>query len=196
MEMMPEEPTDTEIIRRVLSGDKDAFEFLLERYGSLVFGIVARHVPRGQVEDVAQEVFFRAYRSLAAFAGQGLFNHWLSKIAVRCCHDYWRGSRSQEMPASTLTDEHRAWVDRIMAVESQETFEQETERREAQEVLHYVLSLLPAEDRMVLALVHLEGRPTGEAADMLGWSVVKVKVKAHRARRKLKELIKKLADHR
>jgi len=194
---MPGGPTDTEIIRRVLSGETNAFELLLERYGPLVFSIAARHVPRSEVEDVAQEVFIRAYRSLAAFAGQGPFNHWLSKISVRCCYDYWRSSRRwREVPASSLTDEHRDWMDRIMTAESQETFEQETAQREAQETLRYLLERIPAADRMVLALVHLEGRSAGEAAEMLGWSEVKVKVKAHRARRKLQKLMNGLLAKR
>jgi RNA polymerase sigma-70 factor (ECF subfamily) len=197
MHVMPEGPTDTEIIRRVLSGETNAFELLLERYGSVVFSIVTRHVPRSEVEDVAQEVFVRAYRSLAAFTGQGPFHHWLSKIAVRCSYDYWRGSRKwREVPASSLGDEHREWMDRMMTVESQEAFEQETTQQEAQETLHYLLDRIPAEDRMVLALVHLEGHSASEAAEMLGWSAVKVKVKAHRARRKLQKLINGLIDHR
>jgi RNA polymerase sigma-70 factor, ECF subfamily len=100
MDSMPGGPTDNEIIQHVLSGQSRAFEILLERYAPVVFGIVGRHVPQAQVEDVAQEVFIRAYRSLSSYTGQSQFNRWLSKIAVRSCCDYWRSHRAREIPES------------------------------------------------------------------------------------------------
>jgi RNA polymerase sigma-70 factor (ECF subfamily) len=73
---------------------------------------------------------------------------------------------------------------------------EQTDRAEGKEVLHYALERISAEDRMVLSLVHLEGLPVKEAAELLGWSVVKTKVRAHRARREMRKIIAELMEVR
>jgi RNA polymerase sigma-70 factor, ECF subfamily len=191
--LQPGELQDHEIIHRVLSGDVNAFEVLLKRYRSLVFGIVIKHVPRHSVEDVAQEVFVRTYQSLPGFAGKSSFRRWLATIAVRCCYDFWRNhERNREAPLSTLTDDHQNWLDAVLTSQSRETFLEQTARREGEEVLQYALDRLSAEDRMVVSLVHLEGRSVREAALLLGWGVIKTKVRAHRARREMRKIISRL----
>ena len=193
----PDGPPDHEIIDRVLKGDTAAFEVLVRRYRSLVFGVVARHVPQGSIEDVAQEVFVRAFQSLAGFTARSAFRRWLATIAVRSCCDFWRNrERHREVPLSNLTEEHQTWLDGVLASRSREVFQEQVERMEAKEILDYALERISAEDRMVLSLVHLEGVPIKEAAELLGWSVIKTKVKAHRARRQLRGIIVKLLGER
>ena len=192
-----DEPEDQKIISRVVSGEIDAFEVLLRRYRSVVFGIAARHVPHGNIEDVAQDVFVRVYQSLPSYSGRSPFRHWLATIAVRTCCDFWRNrERHREVPLSALTEEHQKWLDEVLACRSQEAFFEQASREEAKEVLHYALERISAEDRMVLSLVHLEGLPVKEAADLLGWSVVKTKVRAHRARREMRNIIADLMEVR
>jgi RNA polymerase sigma-70 factor, ECF subfamily len=191
------EPDDQEIIHRVVSGEVDAFEVLLRRYRSLVFGIVVRHVPHGSVEDVAQDVFVRVYQSLAGFSARSPFRNWLATIAVRSCCDFWRNrERSREVPLSTLTEDHQTWLDGVLACRSREAFLEQTDREEGKEVLHHALERISAEDRMVLSLVHLQGLPVKEAAELMGWSVVKTKVRAHRARREMRKIIAELMEVR
>jgi RNA polymerase sigma-70 factor, ECF subfamily len=184
---------DEEIIEKVLGGDIDAFEVLLRRYRPLVFGIVLKHVPRDRGEEVAQDVFVRAYQSLPGYAAKSSFPRWLATLAVRSCYDFWRNHRrNRELPLSSLTQEHQKWLDETLAPQSREAFLEHTTREEGKEVLRYALDRLSAEDRMALSLVHLEGHSVKETAEMLGWGVIKTKVRVHRARRELRNIILEL----
>lgn len=189
--------TDSEIVRRVVKGDADAFAGLIRRHGALVQRTVARHVPRDRAEDLVQEAFIRAYQSLGNFELGTKFPEWLTTIAVRTCYDYWRSHyRSREQPESALTEDHRDWADRVSATLSREQFDEEIRRREAREVLDYALGRLSPDDRMVVTLVHLEGLSIEEAAQQMGWTAVNVKVRAHRSRRRMRrELETLLGEH-
>ena len=179
---------DQDLVHRVLQGETDRFAELIDRYRGHVARIVSGHVPYDQVEEVAQDVFVRAYAGLASYSRRTPFEHWLSGIAVRTCYDFWRAQRRREQPVSTLSSEHQAWIERALVSESDEQFHEQAGRREARDVLNWALSRLSAEDRMVLTLVYLEGRSVREAARLLGWSVVNVKVRAHRAKRALRSI--------
>ncbi|MDP9132334.1 MAG: sigma-70 family RNA polymerase sigma factor [Nitrospirota bacterium] len=179
---------DAEIIERVLHGEIDRFADLITRHRQQVLKIVSGHVPADQVAEVAHDVFVRAYRSLSRFSQRVPFEHWLSRLAIRTCYDFWRAQRRADVPVSTLTADQSGWLDRALAAESDEQFREQADRRESLEVLDWALARLSADDRLVLTLVALEGRSAREAADLLGWSVVNVKVRGYRARRKLREL--------
>ena len=169
------------------------FEVLLKRYRPLVFRIVLKHVPHDSAEEVAQDVFVRAFQSLSSYAAKGSFPRWLATLAVRSCYDFWRNhARNRELPLSSLTEEHQKWLDEVLAPQSREAFLEHTARQEGKEVLGYALDRLSAEDRMVLSLVHLDGLSVKEAAKMLGWGIVKTKVRAHRARREMRKIILEL----
>ena len=179
---------DSEVIERVLHGEVDRFAELINRHRQHVLTIVSRHVPSDHVAEVAHDVFVRAYRSLARFSKQVPFEHWLSRIAIRTCYDFWRARRRAEVPVSTLTADQAGWLDRALAGEAEVQFHEEADRRESLEVLDWALGQLSAENRLVLSLVHLEGRSVREAADLLGWSMVNVKVRCHRARQQLRSI--------
>jgi RNA polymerase sigma-70 factor (ECF subfamily) len=180
---------DQELVHRVLEGETDRFAELINRYRQHVAKIVTGHVPYDQVEEVAQDVFIRAFTGLNGYSGQTPFEHWLSGIAVRTCYDFWRAYRRREQPVSTLAPEHQAWIEQALASESDEQFREQAGRREVRDVLDWALGRLSAEDRMVLTLVYLEGRSMREAARLLGWSIVNVKVRAHRAKRAIRKLL-------
>jgi RNA polymerase sigma-70 factor (ECF subfamily) len=191
MQNEPSKPSDEEVVRQVLEGNVNAFEVLLKRYRVQVMRIVGRHVPHQDAEETAQEAFVRAYTSLPTFEGRGGFGQWLSSIAVRTCHDYWRKAyRSRELPMSTLTEKHREWLEDVLSGESEQSRREEDTRSEAAEFLDRALENLRAEDRMVLELVYLEGLSVKEAAELLGWTAVNVKVRSFRSRRKLEKLLK------
>lgn len=196
MDLPSGECEDVEIVTRVVSGDVDAFEHLVIRYEPLVLRIVKKHVSLNHMEEVAQEVFVRAYRSLSSCREKGKFKSWLSSIAVKTCYDFWRKYyRSKEVPISALGPEHKDWFDAIVIHQSGEVFDRACARNEAREVLDWALAKLGPENKMVIELVHLEGLTAKEASRMLGWSVANVKVRAHRSRKKLKKILKKaLAD--
>jgi len=185
--------TDEEIIRRVLGGEVDLYEALIIRHRQHVGRIVKGHVPRDLVEEVTHEVFVRAYTYLPTYSFQRPFQHWLSTVAIRGCYDVWRNAAARkEVPFSELsntTDDEREWREKVLAAESRERFDAVCRQREATDVLQRALAQLSAENRMVVTLVHLEGHSVREAADLLGWTVVNVKVRAHRARHQLRKIL-------
>jgi RNA polymerase sigma-70 factor, ECF subfamily len=189
------ETADDAVIRRVQAGDVDAFEDLVRRYGSRVNGAVARHVPYDQREEVVQDTWVRAFQSLDGFQRGTRFGNWLTGIAVRASYDFWRQHyRRREVPESALGDSHREWIDAAGAAQSAEEFRAAVQREDAREVLQYALGQVSAEDRLVVSLVHLEGLSAQEAAKQLGWSVVNVKVRTHRSRRRMRQALEAWLD--
>ena len=185
---------DLQIINRVLQGEVECFAELIDRYQQHVTKIVNRHVPSDHVAEVAHDVFVRAFSGLAGFSTGVPFEHWLSGIAVRTCYDFWRAKSREDMPVSAFTAEHDAWIDQVLADESDASFQEQVKRRETTDILQRGLQRLSPENRLVLTLVHLEGHSVREAAQLLGWSVVNVKVRAHRARHALRRLLREKGD--
>ncbi len=183
-------PSDPEIVRRVLAGEVNAFEHLVRRYQRLVLATVKRHVPFDCVEDIVQDVYLRAYRSLPGFRKTDRFAHWLSVIAVRTCYDFWRERyKSRELPLSSFSEEQEAWLEAALSDQSTDRCNEEGLQKEAKELLDSALDKLSAGDRMVLELVYFEERSLKEAAALLGWSLANVKVRLFRSRRKLRVLL-------
>jgi RNA polymerase sigma-70 factor (ECF subfamily) len=184
---------DAEIVFQVISGEVNDFEYLLKRYQSHVVRIVKKHIPFDKVEEVAQDVFVSAYKSLPTFKRDNSFKQWLSTITVRTCYDFWRKHyRSRELPMSSLSEKHQFWLEQAISNRSSQTFNKWGSQEEARELLNWALDRLSAEDRMVLELVYLEGYSIKETADLLGLSTANVKVKSFRSRKKLHKLIKKM----
>jgi len=179
-------PADEEAIARVLAGEGQAFEVLVERYKPLVARIVAAKVPRQEAPEVAQEAFIRAFESLANYRPIKPFGNWLAAIAVRASYDFWRERyRDRKVSLEALSQPQLA------RLESEATGRDESalDRYEAWELLDWALGHLSAADRLALTLVHLEGYSVAEAAELLGWSGTNVKVRTLRARRKLRRII-------
>jgi RNA polymerase sigma-70 factor, ECF subfamily len=180
-------PADAMIVRNILRGDINSFEILMDRYQDHVARIARNHVPRDYALEVAHETFVRAYQSLGGFKDTGPFKHWLAKIALRCCHDFWRGHyRNQKDQVFPLSNECRNLVDQFCADQSPEW---DAAQVEARELLHWAMSQLSASERMVLTLTHLNEYSAAEAAELLDWSVTRIKVQAHRARKKLRKIL-------
>lgn len=130
--------SDTEIIRRVIDGDVNAFELLLKKYKQDVFNIVGRRVPYHHIADTAQEVFIRAYQSLPSFKAVGSFRHWLAGVAVRTCCDFWRKAyKSKEFSLSSLTESQEKFLEKIISERSAQTFREGRSRKEAEDLLNY-----------------------------------------------------------
>ena len=155
--------------------------------------IVSRHVPYELVEETAHDAFVRAYRSLAGYAGTGEFKSWLAAIAVRTCRDHWRREyRNKEQPMSRLGARHRAWLEKTLSSSGGNPGDAPAE--EARELLSWALAHLSPDDRLVLELVYLEGLSSREAARLSGMSVANVKVRAFRAKRKMKKLLDEMTE--
>ncbi len=182
--------SDVAVIGRVLEGDIDAFEVLLDRYQGHVLRIAYRHVPAEDAEETAHEVFIRAFNSLKTYRGKGGFQQWLSAVTVRTCHDYWRRHyRRRERTVSSLSTAHQQWMERVLVEQAGASYEDETSKREAEQVLAWALDQLGAKDRAVIELIYLQDHSVKEAAALLGWKVTTVKVRAFRSRRKLQRIL-------
>jgi RNA polymerase sigma-70 factor (ECF subfamily) len=186
---------DMDIIREVLEGNADRFEKLIDRHADGVFLIVGRRVPHAEVEEVAHEVFVRAWKSLGSFRGDSSFGWWLSRIAVRACHDFWRVRyRSRETSACSLTEEEGQWLESAMGSDQRTSGGRTEDALIARDLMMKGLAPLSPSDRAVLELIHLEERSVREAADLLGWTTANVKVRAHRARKKLRKILEKMEE--
>ncbi len=195
-EVPSDDPDDLAIVRQVVEGRVNAFEGLVRRHGGFVSAVVKRHVPFDDVEDTLQNVFLRVYKSLPTFKNNSSFRHWLSVIALRTCHDFWRERyRYQEFNESSLSGEQAAWLGAALVDQSDSLFHERDSRKEAVEILDVALGSLSPKDRMVLELVYLEGRSLKEAAALMELSLANVKVRLFRSRKKLHKLLSTTVLH-
>lgn len=186
---------DAEIVRRVLAGEVNAFARLVDAHAAQVMSITSRHVPPDRAAEVAHETFVRAFERLGTYKGESPFAHWLTRIALRRCADFWRGrARSRETSFSALGDGTREWIESIPAEHDEGGLEAHAQRAEAGALLERALARLCPEDRQVLTMTHMEGQALGDVGELLGWSLSKVKVRSHRARRKLREILGGMLD--
>ena len=182
--------SDADIINSVLDGNVNAFETIVHRYRGLVLSIVARHVPPGQIEELAHEAFIRAFQSLKKIKDVEKFKNWLSTVTIRTCYDYLRiRYRSREIRISELSERQQNWLEKTISDHSEETWAKKGRQKEASDLLDWLLGKLNAAERMVLELVYLDGYSVKHTSELLGWSRANVKVRAFRARKKLQKLI-------
>lgn len=186
---------DVEIVRRVLAGEVNAYARLVDAHGPQVFGLVSRHVPQDRAAEVAHDTFVRAFEKLGTYRAESPFGHWLTRIALRRCADFWRErARRRETQFSALGPETMDWIESIPAEGTQEGLDAHAQRSEAGTLLAWALGQLSADDRLALTMTHMDGQALTEVADLLGWSVPKVKVRSFRARRKLRDILGRLLE--
>src|SRR5881394_2294538 len=111
------ETSESELIAAVLKGDAASFEPLVQKYSPRVFATARRYARReSEVEDIVQEVWFKAFQKLKSFRGEAPFEHWLMRLAVRTCYDFLRGhQRNRESSFSDLSDPESDWLERFVS---------------------------------------------------------------------------------
>jgi RNA polymerase sigma-70 factor (ECF subfamily) len=176
-------------LERVRQRDEDAAAVLVERLYPLVIRIVRSHLPRRAAEeDLAQDVFVKMFTRLDQYqARPGTpFEHWVARLAVRTCLDALKAAdRRPELRWGDFSEEQAAWLDFMLADQSATP---DASAASAREVIEQLLSQLPPDDRLVISLIDLEEKTVREVSEMTGWSGTLVKVRAFRARRKLRKL--------
>ena len=180
-------------IRRVLDGDVEAFAAVVNACQGLIAADLTRRLPAQDVPEVAQDVFLRAFRSLPSYRREAPFRIWILRIARHAAMDFWRRKYRRRDQAFSELDE--AGLRRV------ETSQQEilAERRKdqdardaAREWLDAALVRLSPDDRAVITLVELEECSMEDAACRLGCGLSAVKVRAFRARRRLKRILEEI----
>ncbi len=184
---------DGDIAGAVLDGDINAFEVLLRRHSANIFKIVSRRIPTGDVETVAQEIFLTAFRSLGTYAGRQPFDHWLARIARRRCCDYWRNKeRRNRIIVNASPDDRCAWIELAADQYAAQTHASEANHQNTRAMVRAALQRLSAETRHLIESIYFEEMPLKEVAEDFGWSLVKTKVKAYRARKYLRKIIENI----
>ncbi|MEM1441787.1 MAG: RNA polymerase sigma factor [Verrucomicrobiota bacterium] len=183
-ETAPDRDEDLPLIKRAQGGDLDAFDRLVEKYQSTMTGILYRFAPdRSDLEDMVQDTFFRAWKALPRWAPEKPFLHWLKRIAVNVGREFCR--KDQRSPLGKLAHPDQSHLERLVTEP-----EKEEAAKSAVEEVQFLLSQASPEDRSLLTLLYLVEMPLAEIAEHFGWSHSNAKIKAFRARKRLKAILK------
>ena len=182
---------DRELVRLCQNGTAAAFEALVRRHQQRVFALVGGILRRPEdVEDVAQQVFLKAYLGIKRFDQRAAFSTWLYKIAVNECWDYLRKKKARPLSyEADLTEEQVSRLDGIAS--SARPPEAPNERAEAKEILDRILAKLPEQDRQLLVLKEMVGFSVQELAELLHLNVNTVKVRLFRARGRIMDVYRR-----
>lgn len=182
---MPTDEPDSYYVREVRNGNTDAFRVLVDRYKRLVFSLTNQY---GDVEDdsedLAQEVFMSAFQKIDDLRDPDQFSSWLYGIALNRCRDYARNVRRETRPFSEFEeDEDHLAGEAESTTDAQLDLEQESAR------LWDAISQLPANYATPLLLKYRDGLSYKAMSGRLGVSVSALKVRVHRARKKIRKLL-------
>lgn len=164
------------VLTAALGGDRDAFDAVVRRYQGQVFRIAGRFFrERAEVDDAAQETFLAVWRRRATYRGDAPFEHWLTRVCLRACY-------------ARLRKVGRTREDAGLEDDAPIVARDPGAPGAAVDVARLLAKLAP-KDRFVLLLLYGEGWSTEEIAARVGWSRANVKVRAHRARAKLRRIL-------
>lgn len=178
-------------LERVRAHDQIAARELVEHLHPLVSRIIRTRLPRRVAEeDIAQDIFLKMFTRLDQYQGNVPFTHWVSRIAVTTCIDHLRAQ--QRRPEFRWADLSEGEADVLDNVLTNENDVDAGEALASRELVEKLLSQVKPEDRMVLQLLDLEQKSLAEISQLTGWNTTLIKVRAFRARRKLRKLFEEL----
>lgn len=185
------ELTDESLAALACAGDMKAFEEIFERHRRRIARIVGRFFNRQErVEEIVQDVFAKLYFALSSYTEERgkSFASWLSSIAINACYDELRRARRRpESTMSDVTENEALWLN--TRLRDDDTKIDAESAVIARDLANKLLARLSPEDRLVLTLLDGEGQSVSDIAEMTGWSISKVKVRAHRARHALRRVL-------
>lgn len=177
--------TDAELVASALRGAQDAYRELVKRFERPVYSLVLRMVQdSGTAEDLAQEVFVKAFRRLDTYDPQWKFSSWLFKIAHNTTIDHLRRSTPETVPLETEEDDKGSLAS-VLADESAETPQAAAERRDLGRSLESAIGRLRPEYRQAVLMFYVHGASYQEICEALGQPLGTVKTNLHRARKEL-----------
>ncbi|WP_026377002.1 RNA polymerase sigma factor RpoE [Aestuariibacter salexigens] len=189
---MSEQITDKNIVERVQRGDKNAFNLLVQRYQHKVAHLVSRYVKHpGDVADVTQEAFIKAYRALPNFRGDSAFYTWLYRIAVNSAKNYLV-SQSRKPPANDVDADEADYYDGSEALRESNTPEKSLMSDELQRILFDTVDQLPDDLRMAITLREIEGLSYEDIAKVMDCPVGTVRSRIFRAREAIDKVVQPL----
>ncbi|REL29086.1 sigma-70 family RNA polymerase sigma factor [Rhodohalobacter sp. SW132] len=183
---MKELPTETEIIQRIAKGDRELYRHLVDRYSPMIFHLVRSFEKNEEeVKGLVQEIFVKAYSKLNTFGNRAKFSTWIYSIAHNHCRDYTKNIRRKNSRFSELEEsfiENRKSVD----LQPDETMEQD----ESSRLLYSAIRKLGPGQSEPLLMRYRDGMSFKAISEQMEISESALKVRVHRARAELKQLLK------
>lgn len=186
---MSEQDLDNELVRRVQNGDKNAYTFLVRKYQNRLSGLVSRFVSnQGDIDDVVQDAFIKAYRALPNFRGESAFYTWLYRIAVNTAKNYLTAAgRKAEFDAVDAEEaEQFEGNDNLKASDSPERL---LLSDEIKKVIFKTIEELPNDLRTAITLRELEGMSYEDIAQIVQCPIGTVRSRIFRAREAIDKAI-------
>lgn len=185
--------SDGDLVAAALKGDSQAFEAIIQRYQGRVFNIVYHYLGRRtEVEDVAQEVFFKVYRALPSFDKTRSLKAWISRIATNACFDELRKMKVRRTTLfSDMADEGEAQSPAIYEKFVSHGYLTEEESEAAYRLLQKLMDQLSPKDKMAFVLREMEGLEYNEISSAMGSSEVAVRIRVSRSRKTILEALKR-----
>jgi RNA polymerase sigma-70 factor (ECF subfamily) len=173
------------LVEAALQHDDEAARQLVRRLYPLVAKMVRAHRPRRTAEeDLCQMIFIKIFQKLSQFSGKVPLEHWVSRIAINTCLNQIAAEKVRpELRHADLSEEEQAVVENLSATSGELAPDQ---RFASRQLVDHLLSLLKPVERLVIDLLYLQGRSVEEIRNITGWSTSAIKVRAFRARRKMK----------
>lgn len=179
-------PSDNEILSSVLRGDQQAYAEIVKRYQNFVFTIALRYTPnREDAEEIAQDCFVKAYRSLADFRGDSKFTTWLYTIVTTTCLTFLR---KKKLEVHSLDNEK---VFEMAENQDSGMDANQVEQKSRVSMVNRAIALLSPDDAQIITLFYKGEQSLEEIAQIMHLEANTVKVRLHRARQRLKEKMEK-----
>ncbi len=173
-------------IKRAQLGEPEAFGPLVQKYQQRVFSLVYHLVRRrDEVEDLAQEIFIKAFRAIGSYNFQSSFVTWLSRIATNHCYDYLRHERASRVSFYWQMGEESQQELEANAQSQPEDALNHEEQLALKDLVDKLLERAPENDRKILLLKELQDYSVEEIAEILNLKPTTVKVRLHRARKRM-----------
>ncbi|MGI9288353.1 MAG: RNA polymerase sigma factor RpoE [Pseudomonadales bacterium] len=174
--------SDQQLVQRVQSGDKRAFDLLVIKYQHKILGLVSRYIrDSSEVQDVTQEAFIKAYRALPRFRGDSAFYTWLYRIAINTAKNHLM-AKSRRPPGSDVDLEDAEYYESATALKDIETPENQLFGEELKSVVNKAIDQLPEDLRTAVTLREFDGLSYEEIADIMDCPVGTVRSRIFRAR--------------
>jgi len=180
------------LVQAALQHDDEAARTLVCRLYPLVAKVVRAHRPRRTPEeDLCQMIFIRVFQKLSQFSRKVPLEHWVSRIAVNTCLNQIESEKVRpEVRYADLSEEERAVVENLTTSSSELAPDQ---RFASRQLVEHLLDVLKPVERLAIELLYLQGRSVEEIRKITGWSAALIKVRAFRARQKMKQQLAKIS---
>src|SRR5438445_797633 len=174
-----------ELVQAALRHDDEAARQLVRRLFPLVAKMVRSHRPRRTPEeDLCQMIFIKVFQKLNQFSGKVPLEHWVSRIAVNTCLNQIAAEKVRpELRHADLSEEEQAVVENLATSSEELAPDRQFASRQ---LVEHLLELLKPVERLVIDMIYLQGRSVEEIRKLTGWSAALIKVRAFRARQKMK----------